>query len=175
MMSEASERKTALLAAGGTGGHVFPAEALARELIRRGWHLVMVTDQRGAACYHDVEGVQVYTVSSAKMMGQKLWARLFGLVSLVRGVVQARRIIQSVRPHIIIGFGGYASVPTVAAGLFAMLPVIIHEQNAVLGRANRLFVRFLKTVATAYNDVKHIPPPCRLCALGCRCAMRSVL
>ena len=157
MISEVLERKTALLAAGGTGGHVFPAEALARELAGRGWRLVMVTDQRGSACCHGMEDVQVYTVLSAKMMGQSLWGRLFGLISLARGLLQARRIIQSVKPDIVIGFGGYASVPTVAAGLFAMLPVIVHEQNAILGRANRLFARFLKTLATAYDDVKYVP------------------
>lgn len=156
-MSGQSEMRTALLAAGGTGGHMFPAEALARELLGRGWRLVMITDQRGAECGPHMEGVQTHTVSSAKMVGQGLWAKLFGVVFLIRGIWQARRIIRCTKPDIIIGFGGYASVPAVAAGFLAGLPLVVHEQNAVLGRANRLFARFLKAVATAYDDVQHLP------------------
>ncbi len=146
-----------VLAAGGTGGHVFPAEALAGELQKRGWPLVLVTDRRGQAYGGTLGQVKTFGVSSAQVLGQGPLSRLAAVLSLLRGSWQARKILGDIHPAAVVGFGGYASVPAVAAGIQLGIPVMIHEQNAVLGRANRLFAGQARSVATAYDTVRFLP------------------
>jgi UDP-N-acetylglucosamine--N-acetylmuramyl-(pentapeptide) pyrophosphoryl-undecaprenol N-acetylglucosamine transferase len=150
-----SERVRVVLAAGGTGGHVFPAEAVAAQLRERGIEPVLFTDRRGNS--FSVETLE-RRVRGGAIAGQNPWGRLRSLAELGAGCVQARWGLHRVSPGAVVGFGGYASVPTVLAAGVAGLPTIIHEQNAVLGRANRLLAKRAGRIATAFESVAGLPP-----------------
>lgn len=141
-----------LLAAGGTGGHVFPAQALAAELGRRGREHGFITDRRGA----EFHGGEVYRVSAAAVTGRGVTGRVRGLAAIAFGVLQARRLLRRLKPAGVVGFGGYASVPAVLAAAQLGLPTVIHEQNAILGRANRLLAPRVGAIATAFADVARL-------------------
>jgi UDP-N-acetylglucosamine--N-acetylmuramyl-(pentapeptide) pyrophosphoryl-undecaprenol N-acetylglucosamine transferase len=141
-----------LIAAGGTGGHVFPAQALAAELGNRGRTHGFITDRRGAE-FHSGE---VYEISAAAVTGRGITGRLRGLAAIAVGIFQARRLLRRLRPAGVVGFGGYASVPAVVAAAQLGLPTAIHEQNAVLGRANRLLAPRVRAIATAFADVARL-------------------
>ncbi len=138
---------TFLLVAGGTGGHVFPALALREELIARGHDVHVATDHRVSAFVDDVDAGRLHSVRAATVSAHPL--RLAGsLVVLARGVMESRRLLNRLRPGAVVGFGGYPSVPPVLAAKLLGVPAAVHEQNAVLGRANRLLVRLGATLAT---------------------------
>jgi UDP-N-acetylglucosamine--N-acetylmuramyl-(pentapeptide) pyrophosphoryl-undecaprenol N-acetylglucosamine transferase len=145
-----------LLTAGGTGGHVFPAEALADELSKRGHRLAFVTDRRGAAYGGSLGGLDTYRISGGGIAGKSITARLQSMGSLVAGYFQARSLIRRLRPAAVIGFGGYASVPAVMAANHLGVPSAVHEQNAVLGRANRLLASGASRIATSFHQVSRI-------------------
>ena len=141
-----------LLAAGGTGGHMFPAEALARALIDRGRRVILVTDRRGRGFGDRLPAVEVFRITAAGLAGGSLLRRAQGIAQLLRGYLQARRLVIRLRPALVVGFGGYASVPTVYAAQRAGLPTLLHEQNAVLGRANRMLAAQARAVATSFPE-----------------------
>ncbi|MFY9287076.1 MAG: undecaprenyldiphospho-muramoylpentapeptide beta-N-acetylglucosaminyltransferase [Alphaproteobacteria bacterium] len=140
-----------VLAAGGTGGHVFPAEALARELLGRGLRVVLMTDQRGGKFSDDL-GIPVYR-TRASSLGKGLFGKARSILEMGIGVMQARRRIRKLHPAAVVGFGGYPSVPTLYAAAQMGIPILLHEQNAVLGRANRAMMNKAKTVATSFPHV----------------------
>jgi UDP-N-acetylglucosamine--N-acetylmuramyl-(pentapeptide) pyrophosphoryl-undecaprenol N-acetylglucosamine transferase len=139
-----------LLAAGGTGGHVFPAEALAAEFAIRERPLVLMTDDRGDRYGGALAEVPVYTVSAGTITGGSPIAKLMGLAKAARGTFQARKILAQLNPTIVIGFGGYPSLPTMLAAGWARIPTLIHEQNAVLGRVNRLLAPRVSAIALSF-------------------------
>jgi UDP-N-acetylglucosamine--N-acetylmuramyl-(pentapeptide) pyrophosphoryl-undecaprenol N-acetylglucosamine transferase len=141
-----------LLAAGGTGGHMFPAEALARALVDRGRRVILVTDRRGRGFGDRLPAVEVFRITAAGLAGGSLLRRAQGIAQLLRGYLQARRLVIRLRPALVVGFGGYASVPTVYAAQRAGLPTLLHEQNAVLGRANRMLAAQARAVATSFPE-----------------------
>jgi UDP-N-acetylglucosamine--N-acetylmuramyl-(pentapeptide) pyrophosphoryl-undecaprenol N-acetylglucosamine transferase len=144
-----------VLAAGGTGGHVFPAQALAEELLRRGHALALVTDKRGVA-YGDALGrVETFRISAAGI-GGGLIGKLRGMLALGTGFFQARRILARLRPGAVVGFGGYPTIPTMLAACRAGLPTMIHEQNAVLGRVNAFLAPRVSRIATSFASVAGI-------------------
>lgn len=148
----------ALLAAGGTGGHVFPAEALASALIARGWRLGLATDRRGHAYGGTLGSLETFRIAAGGIAGRGALSKLRAVAELGLGVLQARAILKREKPDVVVGFGGYASVPTVVAATLLGVPTIIHEQNAVLGRANRLLAGRVARIATSYDAVKHLDP-----------------
>lgn len=150
-----------LLAAGGTGGHVFPAEALASVLIERGFRLGLVTDRRGHAYGGTLGSLETFRISAGGIAGRGLMNKLRAVAELGLGVIQARSLLKRLRPAAVVGFGGYASVPTMAAATLLGLPTAIHEQNAVLGRANRLLAGRVHRIATSYANVLHVDPAWR--------------
>lgn len=151
----------ALLAAGGTGGHVFPAEALAAELINRGWRLGLVTDKRGQNYGGTLGTLETFRISAGGIAGRGLVARARAVLELGFGVLQARAILKKERPAVVVGFGGYASVPTMVAAASLGLPTIIHEQNGVLGRANRLLASKARAIAISYPQIAHVAESCK--------------
>lgn len=140
-----------ILAAGGTGGHIFPAEALARELLGRGYRVALMTDRRGSKFSDDLP-VSVYRIR-ASTLGQGLLGKVRSIVEMGLGVLQARRRLGKERPAVVVGFGGYPSVPTLYAAAQLDIPIILHEQNAVLGRANRALLAKARIVATSFPQV----------------------
>lgn len=154
-----------LLAAGGTGGHLFPALALAEALHRQGAKCAFVTDRRGAA-HLAGQDAPVHVVRSAPISGRGLGGRVLGVVDLLVGTVEARRLLRTLAPAAVIGFGGYPSVPPVLAATRQGIRAVIHEQNAVLGRANRLLAPRVDAIATAFAATRRVRPDlaprCRL-------------
>lgn len=147
-----------VLAAGGTGGHVFPAEALAAELAARGCRVALFTDRRGGALEGRFAGVDVHHIRAGAVAGKSFAARLRSAPELAFGTLQARCALQRMRPSAVIGFGGYPSIPTMLAAGFGGFPAAIHEQNAVLGRANRLLASRVTRIATSFESSRGIPP-----------------
>ncbi len=145
-----------VLAAGGTGGHVFPAEALASELLERGHALVLVTDRRGQAYGGTLGRLDTHRIAAGGIAGRGPLAKARAVAELGVGVLQARALLARLRPAAVVGFGGYASVPTMVAATLLGLPTAIHEQNAVLGRANRLLAGRVRRIATSYAQVAHV-------------------
>lgn len=149
-----SQQKTVVLAAGGTGGHVFPASALAEELWGRGYVLACMTDQRGTAAWScsNLPEIQTHTLVSRDLAGDSLigtGAFIRGGARLIWGMGKACILLRKLKPKVVIGFGGYASVPATAAAVLAGYPTVVHEQNAVLGRANRLLLPWVRCVAVS--------------------------
>ena len=142
---------TFVLAAGGTGGHLFPAEALARELVRQGAQVHLATDRRADAFADKVPGVSICQVRAGRFGGGPLHLA-YGVAEMALGIVQARRLLRRLAPDVVVGFGGYASVPTMLAASQLGIPTVIHEQNAVLGRANRLLAPRASRIATGFAE-----------------------
>lgn len=136
-----------LLAAGGTGGHLFPAEALAEVLVQRGMRVALVTDTRVDAWVERFPG-EVHVITTGTVTGAGLSSKLRGLWRLMKGVLQARKLIASLRPAIVVGFGGYPTVPPILAAKGAGIPTLIHEANAVMGRANKFLAPRVRRIAT---------------------------
>jgi UDP-N-acetylglucosamine--N-acetylmuramyl-(pentapeptide) pyrophosphoryl-undecaprenol N-acetylglucosamine transferase len=139
-----------VLAAGGTGGHIFPAEALAENLLARGERVVLVTDKRFANFQSGaLSRIEKQTIH-AGTIGGSLYKKIQGAGELLLGIVQARMVLGRLKPKIVIGFGGYPSFPTVLAASYAGIPTLIHEQNSVLGRANRMLAGHVGCIATSF-------------------------
>ena len=140
-----------LVAAGGTGGHVFPAEALARELLGRGLRVALMTDQRGGK-FSDELPIPVYR-TRASSLGKGFIGKIRSILEMGIGVLQARRYLAKLKPAAVVGFGGYPSIPTLYAAAQMNVPILLHEQNAVLGRANRLMMTKARIIAASFPQV----------------------
>ncbi len=136
---------------------MFPAEALAAELEARGRRLVLMTDRRGAA-FGDVLGrIERHAIAVRSPSARGPVARGLAVLGLVCAVVQAARLLRRIRPAAAVGFGGYPSVPPLVASGRLGIPSVLHEQNAVLGRANRLLARRASAIATSFPETERIP------------------
>lgn len=144
-----------VLAAGGTGGHMIPAHALAAELLHRGHHVALVSDERGVRFPGLFDGVQTHILPAGRAGGGPLgWIRAGR--DIMQGKERARRLYEVFEPAAVVGFGGYPALPAVLAALSDKIPTIIHEQNAVLGRTNRFLAGRVNAIATAYGEVERL-------------------
>ncbi|RMD90493.1 MAG: undecaprenyldiphospho-muramoylpentapeptide beta-N-acetylglucosaminyltransferase [Alphaproteobacteria bacterium] len=144
------------LAAGGTGGHMVPAHVLAGELRERGHEVLLLTDRRGAAVPGLFEDVRTHILESGRMTGNAMM-KLGASVRILMNTRRARRILKDEAPAALVGFGGY---PSLAAGLAATaigVPLCLHEQNAVLGRANRLLAKTCRALALSWTGTARVP------------------
>lgn len=161
--------KPIVIAAGGTGGHFFPAEALAAELIARGRRVVLLTDARSGGLNSAVfaQG-ESYVLSGAGIAGRGLVRGAKAIVSLAAGVMRARSLLSRLNAGAVVGFGGYPCVPPVLATRFLRHrpAVILHEQNAVLGRANRFLSRRADRLALSFTATKRVPANLRTDVTG---------
>ena len=146
-----------VLAAGGTGGHLLPAFALASELERRGHHVALITDERGAQIPGKPDFMPAHVLPAGRFGKNPLqWIR--GAKAVLEGRQMALRLFESFKPSAVVGFGGYPSLPAILASTSAGIPTVVHEQNAVLGRVNRLLSGRVAAIATAYPDVQRLKP-----------------
>jgi UDP-N-acetylglucosamine--N-acetylmuramyl-(pentapeptide) pyrophosphoryl-undecaprenol N-acetylglucosamine transferase len=144
-----------VLAAGGTGGHMIPAHALAEELMRRGHRVALVTDDRGARIPGLFEGVPVHILPAGRLGGGPVgWVK--AISKIFTGRAMASRLYETFEPSAVIGFGGYPALPALMAAQRDRIPTLIHEQNAVLGRVNRLVSGRVDAIATAYPNVQRL-------------------
>lgn len=146
-----------VLAAGGTGGHLLPAFALATELERRGHHVALVTDERGAKIPGKPDFLPAHVLPAGRFGKNPLhwWG---GLKAVMAGRDMAKRLFETFEPSAVVGFGGYPALPTMLAATGAKIPTVIHEQNAVLGRVNRLLAGRVDAIATAYPEIRRLDP-----------------
>jgi len=144
-----------VLAAGGTGGHLIPAFALAQELERRGHHVALITDERGAAIPGKPDFLTAHVLPAGRFGKNPLkWPA--AIAAVLEGRRMALRLFESFQPSAVVGFGGYPALPALLAARAARLPTLIHEQNAVLGRVNRLLAPRVDAIATAFPDVARL-------------------
>lgn len=148
-----------VIAAGGTGGHFFPAEALADILVARGYRVALMTDARAGRRDHGVFATaEQFVLPGAGVAGRGLVRAFRGGLALLRGAGEARSIMSRLRPAAVVGFGGYPSVPPLLGA--RLLPaatrpkIVLHEGNAVLGKANAFLARFADGIATSFSEVK---------------------
>jgi UDP-N-acetylglucosamine--N-acetylmuramyl-(pentapeptide) pyrophosphoryl-undecaprenol N-acetylglucosamine transferase len=142
--------RTILLSAGGTGGHLFPAEALAHEMTRRGWSVHLATDRRAERYAGGFPAEAVHTVPSATFGSRNPLAMARAGWTLWRGFVRSSTVLQRLKPAIVVGFGGYPTLPPLFAATRRGIPTLIHEQNAVMGRANRALAGRVTAVAGGF-------------------------
>jgi len=147
--------KVCVVAAGGTGGHMFPAEALARELASRGWRVVLATDARGEQYAHAFPAEERLALDAATGSGPI--GLLKAGVAILKGVGQAQSAFARIGADVVVGFGGYPSAPALVAAVATRRPTLIHEQNAVLGRTNRMLAPAVGTVASAFPTLGRAP------------------
>jgi UDP-N-acetylglucosamine--N-acetylmuramyl-(pentapeptide) pyrophosphoryl-undecaprenol N-acetylglucosamine transferase len=145
------------LAAGGTGGHMIPAHALAAELKGRGHGVLLITDERGSRFPGLFGGVPVHILPAGRLGGGPV-GLLKAAGSVVRGRGQAKRLYRDHRPDAVVGFGGYPAFPALLAASALNIPTVLHEQNGVLGRVNRLLAGDAVAIGTAYKQVDRLRP-----------------
>lgn len=162
MSDNQAKQKLIVLAAGGSGGHIFPAEAVAEVLIAHGIRVILITDSRFAnfktGALSQIETRTIHTGTTAGSLPKKI----AGVIGLGIGIIQAFLLLRRLKPNIVVGFGGYPSFPTLfAASRSGGGRTLIHEQNSVLGRANRLLVKRIDIIATSFPKTLMIPEKCK--------------
>ena len=160
MENTQNKQHTILLSAGGTGGHLFPAQALATEILKHGNRIILATDSRGLA-FHEKSAwaqkssIDVKVLPSATM-GSGLLGKITALFTMGMGILKALLLIKKTKPDCVVGFGGYPSFPAVFAAQLLHVPTILHEQNAVLGKANARLAKKAKKIAISLPDTEGV-------------------
>ena len=162
-----SKQPLVILTAGGTGGHVYPAEALAEELLKRGYRLALVTDKRGKDNYKGKLGeIPNYAVYAGSLVGKSAWFKVKSLFKLGIGVLQALYILLRQKPVCVVGFGGYASFPCCVAAVLTGTDLVIHEQNSVMSRTNRFLSKYADLIAQSFKNAKYTPAAVKSVLVG---------
>ncbi|MGH6695603.1 undecaprenyldiphospho-muramoylpentapeptide beta-N-acetylglucosaminyltransferase [Sphingopyxis sp.] len=145
-----------LLAAGGTGGHMLPAYALAGELISRGHRVALVSDDRGLKIPGAPAEMETHVLPAGRVSGGPVgWLK--AALAIRKGRRMAIELIREFDPAVVVGFGGYPSLPSLLAAGTTKRPRVLHEQNAVLGRVNRMMAPRVDAVAVAYHNIQRYP------------------
>lgn len=152
MDNDQNTEKLILLSAGGTGGHMFPAAALAQDLRSRGFRVELVTDPRGKRFTESFGDIPI-TVIQAGTLGSGLLGKVSGVAGVAMGIIQSMQILGRLKPAVVVGFGGYPSFPAVYAAQRKKIPTIIHEQNAILGRANAALAPRADRIALSMSHI----------------------
>ena len=149
-------KQNIVISTGGTGGHIFPAEALAEKLIKK-HNITLVCDDRGEKYLAGVfEKVEKIIIKESRLAGG-LAQKLMSLNCIIIDMVKLIFVFMKIKPKVVIGFGGYSSFPAICAATILHIPVVLHEQNAVMGRVNRLMCRFVRKVAISFPETLNIP------------------
>jgi len=164
-----------LLVAGGTGGHLFPAEALAKALEQQGVAVDLATDRRAAAYAGQFPARKVHVLPSDTLRGRNPLRLAFTLIVLGYGILRAMFLLLWLRPAAVVGFGGYPTLPPVLAAWLLRIPRIVHEQNAVMGRANRLLAARASAIATGYPGILARKPELAIKAVHTGNPVRAVV
>jgi UDP-N-acetylglucosamine--N-acetylmuramyl-(pentapeptide) pyrophosphoryl-undecaprenol N-acetylglucosamine transferase len=139
-----------LVAAGGTGGHLFPAQALAAALQRRGVTVDLATDERATRYGHDFPARTTHVIPSATIRGRDPLSLIMTASALALGAAKSLLLLRRIRPAVVVGFGGYPTLPPLLAATLRRIPTVIHDANAVMGRANRMLAPRVSAIATSF-------------------------
>ncbi|MCI4679518.1 undecaprenyldiphospho-muramoylpentapeptide beta-N-acetylglucosaminyltransferase [Rhodoblastus acidophilus] len=146
-----------LVAAGGTGGHLFPAQALSHALIARGARVRLATDERALKYGGDFPAEEIHEIASATPTAGGFMAKALAALTLGKGVIEAYALLGKIKPRVVVAFGGYPTVPPALAASLRAIPLILHEQNAVMGRANRFLARRADKIACGFPTLDGLP------------------
>lgn len=153
-----NQRPLIILTAGGTGGHVYPAEALADELLKRGYRVELITDKRGKDNYKGRLGeIPNHAVYAGALVGKSKLFKIQSLIKTMIGTMQAAYILFRKKPVCVVGFGGYASFPCSMGAILLGVDLVIHEQNSVMSRTNRFLSKYAGLIAQSFKKVKYTP------------------
>jgi UDP-N-acetylglucosamine--N-acetylmuramyl-(pentapeptide) pyrophosphoryl-undecaprenol N-acetylglucosamine transferase len=147
-----------LITAGGTGGHIFPAQSLTECLVSVGYSVTFTTDKRGLQHTNNIPASNILKISSSSISLRNPVNFFLSGLKIVKGILQSIKLMVMWKPDVVVGFGGYPSFPILIAAQLLRIPIIIHEQNAVLGRVNRIFAAKAKFVASGFEELQKIPP-----------------
>ncbi len=146
-----------VVAAGGTGGHLFPAAALGHALMARGFEVHLVTDERAERYGSDFPAREIHKIAAASPSGGPVLSRARAVVTLAQGTFTARKLLRKIAPGAAVGFGGYPAVPPLLAAAWLGIPTLLHESNAVIGRANRFLVPRVDVIAKGFEVLDGLP------------------
>ncbi|MGE3929215.1 MAG: undecaprenyldiphospho-muramoylpentapeptide beta-N-acetylglucosaminyltransferase [Hyphomonadaceae bacterium] len=149
-------KRVVVIAAGGTGGHLFPAAAFAEEMFRRDWRVILMTDARGRRYAEGFPAERIEDVAAASLTANPIKA-IPALLKISRGVMAANKRFKELKPALVAGFGGYPSFPALMAARGQGVPILIHEQNAVLGRVNRAMAGSAAAIACGFERLDRLP------------------
>ncbi|MEQ1490777.1 MAG: glycosyltransferase, partial [Terricaulis sp.] len=149
-------KKVVVIAAGGTGGHLFPAAAFAEEMFRRDWRVVLMTDARGRRYAEGFPAERIVDVSAASISMNPITA-IPAALKIYKGINEAKARFKAMPPSLVAGFGGYPSFPALMAARAHKVPILIHEQNSVLGRVNRSMASSASIVACGFERLDRLP------------------
>lgn len=155
-----------ILASGGTGGHMMPAEAVADKLVAAGYDVTLVTDRRGEAIGNVFQDVDRLVLDTSSHMGGGPVQKLKSMISVIFSTLKVRGLFRKKRPTVVVGFGGYPSMPAVLAARSMGIPYMLHEQNAVLGRVNRWMAKHSRLVALSVEKTKGVPADVKTVVTG---------
>lgn len=150
-------KKIVVIAAGGTGGHLFPAAAFAEEMFSRGWRVFLMTDARGRRYAEGFPAERIDDVAAASLTPNPITA-IPAALKIMRGIDAAKKQFRAQPPALVAGFGGYPSFPALMAARAHKIPILIHEQNSVLGRVNRAMATSAALVACGFERLDRLPP-----------------
>ena len=155
MSTMEDDKKLVILSAGGTGGHVMPAQALARDLLSRGFAVEVVTDTRGLKFKEGFGDIPMHVIK-AGTLGAGLLGKAKGAANLGLGILQAQKLLRRKQPALVVGFGGYPSFPAVYAAQKMKISTILHEQNAIIGKANDMLAGNAARIASSVPELQGI-------------------
>ena len=154
-MPEDNKKKKVVLAAGGTGGHIFPAEALASELLSQGCEVILITDKRYKKHILTPDEMEVRVIAAASPSGG-IFSKVKAVPVILSGIRQAKSELKKIKPDVVVGFGGYPSFPTMYAATKLKIKTVIHEQNCMMGKVNKVLCKSVSIIATSFREVKGI-------------------
>jgi UDP-N-acetylglucosamine--N-acetylmuramyl-(pentapeptide) pyrophosphoryl-undecaprenol N-acetylglucosamine transferase len=158
LKNHSSENKKIIIVAGGSGGHVFPAIAVIDELIDSSFDILMITDKRGLNYKNLFPNITIRVVESDTPFGKNKLKKIIFSFKIIQGLFQSFSILLNFSPRLIIGFGGYPSFPPIMIAYLLRIPIIIHEQNIIMGRANRFLRNLARKILISHKDTKNLLP-----------------
>ncbi len=156
MSSKAIENRV-IIATGGTGGHIFPALAVADELISRGVKPIFLLDERGEKYIKKDLNIDIIILPIKNFNSLNIFMNIKNFYLLFLSIIKSIYILLKIRPSLVLGFGGIASLPSLVAAYYLRMPTVIHEQNAVLGRANKFLSNYAKLLLLSFDQTLNIP------------------
>lgn len=155
-MAKKVKKKHIILGAGGTGGHMFPAEAAAHYFAAQGYEITLITDARGMRFGDNFKDYNIARLPAANIRAGGIMKRFHSVGLLLKSIWMAFKITWKIKPDVTLGFGGYPSFPAGVAAILMRRPLYLHEQNAIIGRTNKVLLRFSKKILCSFKETKGI-------------------